>query len=98
MKGLILAALIVGSSVQSQSDPSFQRNWTINCSSVAKVQDLLSGKYQEKVVAEISRTGSTIQIWENRRDEGTWSLVMLDPYGYACLVAVGKGKWKFPLR
>ena len=97
MKALILAALIVGSSTQSVDNPGFQRNWTAACDSAAEVQDFLEGSWGEKVVAESSKGAYTIQIWENRRDEGTWSLVILDPWGYACLVVTGKGKWTFPL-
>ncbi len=89
--------LIAGSPVQAPVDHGFQRNWTVDCDSVAEVRKFLKESWGEKLVAESSKDAYTIQIWENRQDGGTWSLVILDPWGYACLVVTGKGKWKFPL-
>ncbi len=58
-----------------------------------KVIDHLAGKYGEAVVAAgIANTGGLVEVLANY-EKDTWSIIVTDPGGLACLVAAGEG-WR----
>ena len=63
------------------------------CALRYKVIDHLASKYGETVVAAgIANTGGLVEVLANH-EKDTWSIIVTDPGGLACLVAAGEG-WR----
>jgi hypothetical protein len=66
------------------------------CDTHKNIVGLLEGKYKEHVVIEgMTKTGLVLIVYAS--EGGTWSVIMANPVGLTCMIAVGVGFKPTPL-
>ena len=100
MRWLALAAVVAVALFWPVPEPNWlgvrsahagNTDYTVDCFPKGNLEKQLTDKYDESVVSwGIATDGVAIfQLWRNL-EKDTWTIVRLDPKGFACLMAAGE--------